>query len=651
MVDMRFKFQVNPAKSIGIVPKIMGDLGFDEVRAILDPLGQCTFKLLRDANNHAAMRGNADISYPVGEGVAPFKEHPRSAFRYVRCHNMFTGDGGDRQGEKNAGLVDVSWNGSILQCNFERLDAVYSTFLDAGCIPFVELGFMPPELAMYAKEAHEHYQPGARDELVDFDFPNDIEDHPPAIAASPPRSHEMWGLLVRKTVTHLQERFGKDAITSWLFELWNEPDGLAFWGSEPQEYYELYERTAGIIKDIDPRLRIGGPAVAWSTQYLEGFLEHVTAQNVPVDFISCHVKGGMPGQFNHPRMDYMLDTMKKYITTIEKFDRFTTHPVPFLLDEADPFLSCVNGTRQDPVYRFRETTYYPCFVAEYYMRLLEYLETEAPEWFFLHGVYSDNLHMIDERYPFGGYRNTVTTMPVSRNLRTHEEVTCPSILSDGPMDIPPHSSHWNKYAHLVNRASLFKVYPSHPAWNEPFILVKKPIFHVYSLFQRLGPEKIEVRTTVVDDGGEKTNSEDRETGINVLATICKETKEIIVMAIYTREDSIDGDMGDLKELELSLPGKFSLDGETWRFTKALKHSLTPETCNAYSRWLNDWSQLDEIDEESMKEMLRYNKLPTTVVTPNLEGVNLDNQAEGARLPIRVQDALNLHSIITWTFRF
>ncbi len=606
---MKIRAIVHLEQTIGPLPVLMSDLGFDEIRAVLDPLGQKVFDLIRDANNHAVMRSSSSTVFPHVKGSREFREFSNNVFRYVRCHNMFTGNGGDRQGAKNAGLVQVSYDDKGLHCNFERLDAVYQTFLDAGCIPFVELGFMPPALAMNSRAAHEFKQPDARDALVNFDPREDFDEDPKAIQSCPPRSFTVWADLVRTTVAHLQEHFGAVKIKDWLFELWNEPDGMGFWTGTLEEYAELYEKTAKTVKAIDPELRIGAPGVASRLDFLKRFLAHVVQYKVPLDFISVHAKGGSPATHTHPSSDTIISMLKEYVKVIGEFPEFadlaSPTRVPILLDEADEFLNCVSGIVENPIYGFRETTYYPCFVANLYRKLLDYLRNEAPPWVSIHGAYSDNLHMVDERWPFGGYRCTTTVVPVDRKfVSANAKVVVPFLLSSGKFDVPTHAARWNVYAHLIDRSSLYSVHPMHPAWKEPFIVVKKPVFHVYGMLQNLGSEEVKVEW--IEDAPPKEAS-----WFSTIASISRDTKEVVVLAWYFSEDLQA--TGEPVTAEISVPEKFILNGKQVAFKGASTSRLTPESCKAFDEWHKKYEEKDVLDEAGIDVLLKNNKLERDII--------------------------------------
>jgi xylan 1,4-beta-xylosidase len=66
-------------------------------------------------------------------------------------------------------------------------------------------------------------------------------------------------------------------VRSWYFEVWNEPN-LDFWTGTQADYFKLYSYTARAIKQIDSRLRVGGPATAQS-QWIPAFKSFVLANN------------------------------------------------------------------------------------------------------------------------------------------------------------------------------------------------------------------------------------------------------------------------------------------------------------------------------------------------------------------------------------
>ena len=130
--------------------------------------------------------------------------------------------------------------------------------------PLVELGFMPEAFASgHGTVFHYHAN------------------------VTPPRDYKEWATLTRKLVKHWVERYSIEEVREWFFEVWNEPNLSAFWKGKQKDYFKLYLYTAEAIKEVDARLRVGGPATA-ANAWIEEFLEFCEKKKAPVDFISTH---------------------------------------------------------------------------------------------------------------------------------------------------------------------------------------------------------------------------------------------------------------------------------------------------------------------------------------------------------------------------
>ena len=178
-------------------------------------------------------------------------------FGYVRFHGIFDDD---------VGVYSEDEHGNAVY-NFTLVDTIYDGLLRNGVRPFVELSFMPKELAFN------------RDDLHVFWYKPNV---------SPPREYLRWDALIRAFAQHLIDRYGIDEVAQWYFEVWNEPN-IDFWGGVPQQktYFDLYDQTARALKAVDPRLRVGGPATA-AASWISEFIAHVAETHIPVDFISTH---------------------------------------------------------------------------------------------------------------------------------------------------------------------------------------------------------------------------------------------------------------------------------------------------------------------------------------------------------------------------
>ncbi len=155
--------------------------------------------------------------------------------------------------------------------DFTAIDLVVDRVLGTGLRPIVELSFMPAALAS---------DPGA----TVFSY---------AGIVSPPRDDERWAALVRDLVAHLADRYGRDEVRRWAFEVWNEPNLHAFWTAAQSDYLRLYEVSARAVKSVDGGFAVGGPATA-AAAWVDDLLGFCQARDVPIDFISTHTYGVPP---------------------------------------------------------------------------------------------------------------------------------------------------------------------------------------------------------------------------------------------------------------------------------------------------------------------------------------------------------------------
>jgi len=178
-------------------------------------------------------------------------------FKYVRFHAIF---------HDELGVYNEDEHGNPVY-NFSYVDQVYDGLLKNGVKPFVEISFMPKKLA---------FNPDA---LHPFWYKENV---------SPPKSMERWDDLVKHFAQHLVDRYGIDEVSTWYFEVWNEPN-IDFWNGIPRDrsYFDLYAHTARDVKSVSARLRVGGPATA-ATAWIPEFIKFTTENKVPVDFVSTH---------------------------------------------------------------------------------------------------------------------------------------------------------------------------------------------------------------------------------------------------------------------------------------------------------------------------------------------------------------------------
>ena len=178
-------------------------------------------------------------------------------FRYVRFHAIL---------HDEVGVYNEDEHGNPVY-NFADVDEIYGGLLQNRVRPTVEISFMPKKLAFNPDALHPFwYRPNV----------------------SPPKSWDRWDGLMTELARHLISQYGEDEVAQWYFEVWNEPN-IDFWNGIPREksYFELYDHTARDLKQISPRLRVGGPATA-AAAWVDDFLKNAAEKHVPVDFVSSH---------------------------------------------------------------------------------------------------------------------------------------------------------------------------------------------------------------------------------------------------------------------------------------------------------------------------------------------------------------------------
>ncbi|MGA9446538.1 MAG: glycosyl hydrolase family 39 [Candidatus Sulfotelmatobacter sp.] len=178
-------------------------------------------------------------------------------FNYVRFHGIL---------DDEVGIYTEDSQGRPVY-NFSYIDQIYDGLLATGVRPFVEIGFMPNQLAASHTLHPFWYRPNV----------------------APPKDWRRWDDLVAAFAQHLIDRYGADEVAQWYFEVWNEPN-LDFWAGQPKQetYWELYDHTARALKKVNPRLRVGGPATAQAA-WVDAFIRHCAQKQIPVDYVSTHV--------------------------------------------------------------------------------------------------------------------------------------------------------------------------------------------------------------------------------------------------------------------------------------------------------------------------------------------------------------------------
>jgi xylan 1,4-beta-xylosidase len=320
---------------------------------------------------------------------------------YIRVHHLLTsGDGKAELKFSSTNIYSEDADGHP-HYDFTIIDSIFDAWQDAGVRPLVELGFMPRDLAAVLPNRHEPY-----------------EVHFPASTISgasnnPPKDYARWQELVRVLTAHLVERYGREHVLQWYFEVWNEPD-IDYWHSTPQDYFRLYDFAVAGVRAALPGARVGGPATTGGQggrQFLHEFLEHVatgksaaTGGKIPLDFISFHAKGSPTFHNGVVTMGLRneLNDADRGFALIASFPQFRHLPV--ILSEADPEGCAACSSRMNPANGYRNGTLYPAYTAAAYKALLDLRDRDQVD---LISMLSWSFEFEDRDY-FEGFRSLAT---------------------------------------------------------------------------------------------------------------------------------------------------------------------------------------------------------------------------------------------------
>jgi xylan 1,4-beta-xylosidase len=293
---------------------------------------------------------------------------------YIRTHHLLTsGNGVPELKWSSSNVFSIDKDGKPVY-DFTITDQTFDAFQQARVRPMVELGFMPKDLAAVVPGVTE-YQ---------LHYPR------PAMAGAsnnPPKDYKMWGELVRKFTQHLVRRYGRRQVSTWYFEVWNEPD-IVYWHGTPQEYFKLYDYAVAGVRAALPNAKVGGPAStgpasANAEAFLKGFLNHclhdksaADGKPIPLDFISFHPKGQSIMADGHVRMiiGNELEAAQAGFRIVAKNSRFAH--LPIILSEADPEGCAACSTKQNPAKAYRDGPLYASYTAAVIKALFELQDQE-----------------------------------------------------------------------------------------------------------------------------------------------------------------------------------------------------------------------------------------------------------------------------------
>jgi xylan 1,4-beta-xylosidase len=345
--DEKFSIQVDIRKTKGKVEPIWAWVGYDEP-------------------NYTYMNDGRKLLSELAEAS--------SVPMYVRTHNLLTsGDGTPalKWGSTNAYTEDEGGNPVY---DWSIVDRIFDSYIERKMKVLVEIGFMPEALSIKPEPYQHSWKPDASYDQVFTGW------------AYPPKDYDKWAELVYQWVEHSIERYGREEIGTWYWELWNEPN-IGYWQGTTEEYLKLYDYTADAVKKALPSAMMGGPHVTgpnWdvSEKFLRTFLEHCldginyrTGKNgAPLDFIAFHAKGKPDIVDGHVRMN-----LGRQLRDISRgFEIVASYPelkhLPIIIGESDPEGCAACSIKEHPENAYRNGSLYSSYTAAAFPRKIALAE-------------------------------------------------------------------------------------------------------------------------------------------------------------------------------------------------------------------------------------------------------------------------------------
>jgi xylan 1,4-beta-xylosidase len=278
----------------------------------------------QDKTNFNGMRWSDVLKQHTTDAVANL------GLTSIRAHGLFHDD-----------IGIYSEPGGTPTYDFTRSDIIFDFLVQNHVAPIVELASMPAALASNPAQTV-------------FDW---------KMIVSPPKDYNRWQALVQAFVQHSVQRYGADVVSTWYFEVWNEPECCTnkFWKGTLQDYFNLYDKAAAGVRAALPNGRVGGPV---SSQVIEltdnsragiQFLDHIRDTSGPLDFFAYHT------------WDFLNGAVNGYFTALDLLDSYGKNSVQVAVTEFGPTWEFgLRGGAMEPAWEPQETNQGAAFVAQTY---------------------------------------------------------------------------------------------------------------------------------------------------------------------------------------------------------------------------------------------------------------------------------------------
>jgi xylan 1,4-beta-xylosidase len=335
----------------------------------------------QDKTNHDGMKWSDALKAQTVDAVKNLE------LKSIRAHGLFHDD---------IGIYSENANGDPVY-DFTRSDIIFDFLVKENKVaPIIELADMPSALAKDKSQvAFDNGGKGWK------------------MIVSPPKDYAKWQALVQNFVQHSVDRYGKEVVSTWYFEVWNEPEccGGKFWkGSFPDDYLTLWDKSAAGVHAVLPDARVGGPVSSQADKLPDAgvsFLEHIKTSKLPLGFFSYHTWAFIDGAVNG------------YFQGLDLLDKYQQNSVQIAVTEFGPTWEFgLLGGSGEPAWEPQETIQGAAFVAQVYSNIAQKCAKDkrrfpiAYAWWTLSDVfdegYEDAGDYAAEKNPFIGAMGLVS---------------------------------------------------------------------------------------------------------------------------------------------------------------------------------------------------------------------------------------------------
>ncbi|MPY89984.1 MAG: beta-xylosidase [Luteitalea sp.] len=373
-----------------------------------------------DEPNYAYMKDGQKLITELGR-LAPQQV-------YYRAHNLLTsGDGTPalKWGSTNAYREDAQGNPIY---DWTILDRIFDTYLERGVRPYVQIGFMPKDLSIEPEPYQHRWTPEAEYDEIYTGW------------SYPPKDYKKWGDLAYAWAKHCVEKYGREEVEQWYWQVWNEAN-IGYWRGTPEEFHKLHDYAIDGVRRALPSARVGGPdAAGHGGDFMREFIEHVlrgknhaTARTgTPLDFVSFHAKGRPSFEDGHVRMGIadQLATIDEGFRLIASYPELKSTPI--VIGESDPE-GC--AACQGPRLAYRNTTMYSSYTAASFARKHDLADRYGVNF---EGALTWAFEFEDQPY-FAGFRALATNgldLPVLNVFRMFSQMASGRVAATSDAAVP-----------------------------------------------------------------------------------------------------------------------------------------------------------------------------------------------------------------------